>query len=198
MGVTYLVRSWVGWFQLIIIYIYTNNSIVASIKMSAELYKLTTFGLLILLIVLCYDGYKKYQSNPIGNSVKFEKNTGLQDFTICPWFYNNNLQIADITSDSGHIVEDVMNNLPSIKSMILAIMMGDFRYTSKDAESFTSLYNPNKPTNILDQSTWVESIRRNELEPNNLLRCATIQWPNEIQLQKNSYVSLKSTFFCDM
>ena len=152
--------------------------------MSAELYKLTTFGLLILLIALCYDGYKKYQAKPIGTSVKFEEYPGLQDFTICPWFYNKNLQIADITSDSRHSVEDVMKTLPSIKSLILSIMIGDFRNSSKEATFF----------NILDQSTWVESIRRNELDPNNLLRCATIEWPDEFQLQTNNYVSLKYIF----
>ena len=49
-------------------------------------------------------------------------------------------------------------------------------------------YNPTDATNKLDQSVWVESIKVNELQPYNLLRCATIQWPNEIQFQKNSYV----------
>ena len=149
-----------------------------------------------LLIVLCYDGYKKYQSNPIGTSVTYKKNHRLQDFTICPWYYNKKLQIADITSGSGHSVEDVMNTLPSIKSVIIAVITGDFRRTSKDRESLTAmLYNKNNPTNILDQSTWVESIIINEREPYNLLRCATIQWPNEIQFQKNSWVSLKHTIF---
>ena len=148
--------------------------------MSAELYKVTTFGFLIILIVLCYDGYKKYRSKPIGTSVKFEEYPGLQDFTICPWFYYNNLQIEEITSDSGHKVEDVMDTLPSIRSMILSIMIGDFRNSSKGATFF----------NILDQSTWVESIRINELDPNNLLRCATIEWPNDFHLHTNSYVSL--------
>ena len=146
--------------------------------MFAELCKLPTIGLVILLIVLCYDGYKKYQSNPIGTSLKFEKNLELQDFTICPGFYNKNLQIEDITLDSGHKVEDVMETLPSIKSFILSIMIGDFRKSSKEATIF----------NILDQSTWVETIRRNELGPYNLLRCATIEWPEEFQLQTNSYV----------
>ena len=163
--------------------------------MSAELYKLTTFVLFIILIVLCYDGYKKYRSNPIGTSVKFEKNTGLQDFTICPWYYNKDLQIADITSGSGHSVEDVMNTLPSIKSVIPAIIMGKFRDSNKDTGSFTTLYDLRNSTNKLDQSAWVESIKVNEIQPYNLLRCATIQWPNEIQLQKNSYVSLKHTIF---
>ena len=154
--------------------------IVASIKMSAELYKLTTFGLLILLIALCYDGYKKYQAKPIGTSVKFEKNTGIQDFTICPYDYNKNLQIEEITSDSGHKAEDVMKTLPSIKSMIISIHKGDFRNSS--------------PFNILEQSTWIERIRRNEMDPNNLLRCATIEWPDDFQLQTNNYVSLKYIF----
>ena len=57
---------------------------------------------------------------------------------------------------------------------------------------FKMLYTPYKNSkNILDQSTWLESIRTNEFEPNNLLRCATIQWPKEIKLEKKSYVSLK-------
>ena len=158
--------------------------IVASIKMSAEQYKLTTFGLLIILIVLCYDGYKKYRAKPIGTSVKFEKNTGIQDFTICPYDYNKNLQIEKITSDSGHKAEDVMKTLPSIKSMIISIHKGDFRNSSKEATFF----------NILDQSTLVESIRRNEMNPNNLLRCATIEWPDDFQLQTSNYVSLKYIF----
>ena len=148
-----------------------------------------------LLIVLCYDGYKKYQSNPIGTSVTYKKNHRLQDFTICPWYYNKKLQIADITSDSGHSVEDVMNTLPSIKSVIASIIMGNFRDSNKDTGSFTTLYDLHNPTNILNQSAWVESIKVNELQPYNLLRCATIQWPNEIQFQKNSWVSLKHTIF---
>ena len=145
--------------------------------MSAELYKLTTFGLIIILIVLCYDGYKKYRSKPIGTSVKFEEYPGLQDFTICPWYYNKDIQIADITSGSGHSVEDVMNTLPSIKSVILRIMMGNFRDSNKDTGSFTMLYDVHNRTNFLDQSAWVESIKVNEIQPYNLLRCATIQWP---------------------
>ena len=62
----------------------------------------------------------KYQLNVLGISVTYEKNDRLQDFTICPWFYNKNLQIEDITANSGHSVEDVMKTLPSINSMILA------------------------------------------------------------------------------
>ena len=132
----------------------------------------------------------KYQSNVLGISVTYEKNDRLQDFTICPWFYNKNLQIEDITANSGHSVEDVMKTLPSINSMILAIMKGDLRKSASKG-AFKMLYTPYKNSqNILDQSTWVESIRRNELPPNNLLRCATIEWPNAFQLHTNSYVSL--------
>ena len=111
----------------------------------------------------------------------FPPEIGLQDFTICPGFYDKNFQIEDIRSDSGHKVEDVIETLPSIKSLILSGIIGDFRNSSKEATFF----------NILDQSTWVESMRRNELDPNNLLRCATIEWPNEFHLQTNNYVSLK-------
>ena len=78
--------------------------------MSGELNKLTTSVLLIILFVLCYKGYRKYQSNVLGISVTYEKNDRLQDFTLCPWFYNKNLQIADITSNSGHSIEDVFEN----------------------------------------------------------------------------------------
>ena len=159
--------------------------------MSGELNKLATSVLLIILFVLCYKGYRKYQSNILGISVTYEKNDRLQDFTLCPWFYNKNLQIAAITANSGHSVEDVMKTLPSIKSMILTIIKGDLRRSATKG-GFKMLYTPYKNSkNILDQSTWLESIRTNEFEPNNLLRCATIQWPKEIKLEKKSYVSLK-------
>ena len=159
--------------------------------MSGQLSKLTTGLLLIIFFVLCYDGYMKYQSNVLGILVTYEKNDRLQDFTICPWFYNKNLKIEDITANSGHSVEDVMKTLPSINLMILTIIKGDLRRSASKG-AFKMLYSPFKNSkNILDQSTWVESIRTNEFEPNNLLRCATIQWPKEIKLEKNSYVRLK-------
>ena len=119
--------------------------------MTKYLYKLTTFGLLIAFFFSFYHGFKKYQSHPIGNSVKFEKNTKLPDFTFCPWFYYKDLNFPNITSDSGHKVQDLLNFLPSTKTLLTYGFKGKFGGFDK-----TTIF-----ANILENASWVESIKGN-------------------------------------
>ena len=164
--------------------------------MSGELNKLSIAGLLIILFVLLYNGYIKYQSNPIGTSVKFEKNTSLPYFSFCPWFYKKDFEIENINSESGHKVQDVMGSLPSMKDLIKAILKAEI---GANIDSMSPLYlSPdlrqgmnNDVTDILKKDSWVESTKINEYAPFNLLRCLTIQWPEEVQLGMNSFVSIK-------
>ena len=153
--------------------------------MSKYFYKLTTFGLLIAFFFSFYHGFKKYKSHPIGNSVKYEKNTKLPDFTFCPWFYYKNLNFPNITSDSGHRVQDVLNSLPSTKTLLKYGFKGKFGGFDDEKNIFA---------NILENASWVESIKVNEQFPYNILRCITIQWP-DIQLEMDSYACFSKVLF---
>ena len=149
-------------------------------EMTKYFYKLTTFGLLIAFFFSFYHGFKKYESHPIGNSVKYEKNTKLPDFTFCPWFYYKNLNLSNITSNSGHKVQDVLNYLPSTKTLMIYGFKGKFGGFDRA--------NTSASDNIFENATWVESIKINEQFPYNILRCVTIQWP-DIQLEMDAYLS---------
>ena len=154
--------------------------------MTKNLYKLTAFGLLIAFFFSFYHGFKKYQSHPIGNSVKFEKNTKLPDFTFCPWFYYKNLNLSNITSNSGHKVQDVLNYLPSTKTLMIYGFKGKFGGFDKA--------NTSASDDIFANASWVESIKINEQFPYNILRCITIQWP-DIQLEMDSYACFSKVLF---
>ena len=169
--------------------------------MPGKLNKLRIVILLIILFVLLYNGYIKYQSKPIGTSVKFEKNFSIPDFSFCPWFYRKGFEIKNINSQSGHKVQDVMDSLSSFKELIKTIMKGDVNSINNISNLYVS---PDWRTegmnndSFFNQDSLVESFSIIEHNSFNLQRCITIQWPEEIQLDMNSFVSKKVFFFLQM
>ena len=179
--------------------------------MARSFSKITHIFLFLAFVAFSSVNFYQYISSPVGNTITFEEDSRLLDFTICPKFYRP--QVPNITINSGHNVSDIYELLPSMKTAIQYIIIGEtgldpsyvksiwnISYTSILGETYTTFLFIHRLTLLHGEDEWgqinnksnnqelfMESITINELPPHQLEKCITIQWP-EFNIDKNSYV----------
>ena len=85
--------------------------------------KIAYILLFIAFVAFASVNFYQYVSSPVGNTITFEDDSKLLDFTMCPKFYRP--QVPNITINSGHNVSDIYELLPSMKTAIKYIIKGE-------------------------------------------------------------------------
>ena len=91
--------------------------------MARSFSKITHIFLFLAFVAFASVNFYQYISSPVGNTITFEEDSRLLDFTICPKFYRP--QVPNITINSSHNVSDIYELLPSMKTAIQYIMIGE-------------------------------------------------------------------------
>ena len=84
---------------------------------------ITHIFLFLAFVAFSSVNFYQYISSPVGNTITFEEDSRLLDFTICPKFYRP--QVPNITINSSHNVSDTYELLPSMKTAIQYIIIGE-------------------------------------------------------------------------
>ena len=97
--------------------------------MGGKLLKFVTFGLFATFLVLFSINFDSFLKNETGTTLKIENDGTFPDLTICPFVYQEGIDI--ITGKSNHAITDLAN-LPSMKNVIKLILTGQNGYVSED------------------------------------------------------------------
>ena len=97
--------------------------------MGGKLLKFVSFGLVTTFIVLFSINFHDYLKKDVGTTLKIEPDGTFPDITICPFVYQEGIDI--ITGESNHSIADVAN-MPSMKNAIKLILTGQNGYLTKD------------------------------------------------------------------
>ena len=97
--------------------------------MAKLLYKFVTFGLVATFIVLFSINFDSFLKNETGTTLKIEQDGTFPDLTICPFTYQNDIDV--ITGESNYTIAN-LNNLPSMKDAIKLIQTGQNGYVTED------------------------------------------------------------------
>ena len=103
--------------------------------MGGKLLKFCTFGLFTTFIVLFSINFDSFLKEETGTTLKIEKDGTFPDITICPFLYQEAIDI--ITVKSNHSIADV-TDLPSMKNAIKLIQKVQYGYSTED--DFQSRY----------------------------------------------------------
>ena len=97
--------------------------------MAKLLYKFVTFGLVTTFIVLFSINFDSFLKNETGTTLKIEQDGTFPDLTICPFAYQNDIDV--ITAESNYTIAN-LNNLPSMKDAIKLIQTGQNGYITEN------------------------------------------------------------------
>ena len=97
--------------------------------MGGKILKFWTFGLFTTFIVLFSINFDSFLKEETGTILKIEKDGTFPDLTICPFVYQEGIDI--ITVKSNHGIAD-MAKLPSMKDAIKLIQTGQNGYITLD------------------------------------------------------------------